>query len=154
MAGMLLGRIFRAVGCGDHDGLASLLAENAASSVDLNTRCPEGKTVLHLAASMDRPGLVALLAGAGADVDALSGGEPPRAETPLLLATQRSPAAALELLRLGARADLCDAEGRSPVICNEEALAAAGVAAEERRLREHLAAALRERLSVRASPAQ
>ena len=154
MAGMLLGRIFRAVGSGDHDGLVTLLAEPAASSLDLNTRCPEGQTVLHLAASLDRAGLVALLAGAGADVDALSGGEPPRRETPLLLAVQRSPAAALELLRLGARADLCDAEGRSPVTRNEEALAATGIAGEERRLREHLAAALRERLSERASSAQ
>ena len=110
--------------------------------------------MLHLAASMDRPGLLALLADAGADVDALSGGEPPRAETPLLLAAQRSPAAALELLRLGARADLCDAEGSSPATRNEEALAAAGVAGQERRLREQLAAALRERLSECTSPVQ
>ena len=92
MAGMLLGRIFRAVGSGDHDGLVTLLAEPAASSLDLNTRCPEGQTVLHLAAPLDRAGLVALLAGAGADVDALRGGEPPSRETPLLLAVQRSPA--------------------------------------------------------------
>ena len=153
MAGMLLGRIFRAVASGDHDGLVALLAEPAASSVDLNMRCPEGRTVLHMAASMGRPAMVALLAGAGADVDAPSGGgEPPRAETPLLLAAQRSPAAALELLRLGARADLRDVEGYSPVTRTEEALA--GATGEERRLREQLAAALRVRLSGRTSPTQ
>ena len=148
---MLLGSIFRAVGSGDHDGLVALLAEPVASGVDLNMRCPEGRTVLHLAASMDRPAMLAPLAGAGADVDALSGGEPPLNETPLLLAAQRSPAAALELLRLGARADLCDAAGHSPASRNGEALAVAGIDGEERKLREQLAAALRERLSERLS---
>ena len=152
MAGMLVGRIFRAVASGDHDGLASLLAEPGASCVDLNVCCPEGKTVLHMAASMGRPAMVPLLAGAGANVDALSGGEHPRAETPLLLAAQRSPAAALELLRLGARADLCDAEGHSALSRNEEALAAA--TGEERRLREQLAEALRERISERTGATQ
>ena len=138
-----LGLMFRAVCSGDDQKLQELLASRIPG-LDLNTRCPEGNTMLHMAAKMNKPLAVPLLAGAGADVDALSGGEPPRGETPLLLAAQHAPAVALELLRLRARADLGSA-GHTPASRNLEALAAA--TGPERELREQLAAALAERLA-------
>jgi ankyrin repeat protein len=150
-AGMQLGLLFRAVSAGDAPKLQALLASRAAG-VDLNVRCPEGRTMLHLAAERGGAALVPLLVGAGAAVDAPSGGAAPMRQTPLLLAAVHSPAAALALLSCGARAGLCDSDGGAPLAANAARLHAA--AGPERALREQLAAALAARLAEEAAEAQ
>ena len=136
---MQLGMLFRAVCSGDTAKLESLLAARSPG-LNLDQRCPEGNTMLHMAARMNKPLAVALLVQAGADVNALTGPGEDAEKTPLLLAAQHSPAVALELLKVGGDATLGDPRGHTPASLNAEALAAA--TGEERELRELLAAAL------------
>ena len=91
-------------------------AEDVARCVkteDVNAKDDKGQAPMHLAALHGRPAVVAALAKAGANPDALDG----RGRTPLHLLAYfgTTPEAVTALVRAGADLDAKDAKGRTPL---------------------------------------
>ena len=87
-------------------------------SKDHNEKDGQGRTPMHLAALYGKPEVVAALADAGADPDALDG----KGRTPLHLVAVlgNAPEAVTALVKAGANPDALDGKGRTPLEYGEQ----------------------------------